>query len=190
MTEKRKKSILASLVVVSMILIGAFGVYLTMPPSEDGKGGFGTLKVSAEEADPGAGKSGILEIFVIDHANRPANYALNISEGASYVLGYGNATSFSINIPHDTAFDIVVKCRANTTHAYNNSGSNWETDWIRCILNATGAITINEDMSETEITNNSNYIWVNYWIDNSGSGYTIGRDETLNIGTIKFEYYG
>jgi len=172
-----------------MLLMGAFGIYLTLPPSEDGKGGFGTLKVSAAEANPGAGASGILEVFIIDHANRPANYNSNISEGDSFVLGYG-VDNFNINIPHSTAFDIVVKCRANATHAYNSTGSKWETDWIRCILNATGAITINENMNETEITNNSNYIWVNYWIDNSGSGYTIGRDETLNIGTIKFEYYG
>jgi len=178
------------MVVVSMLLIGAFGVYLAMPPSEDGKGGFGTLKVSAAEANPGAGASGILEVFIIDHDNRPANYALNISENASYVLGYGNDTGLSINIPHSTAFDIVVKCRANATHAYNSTGSKWETDWIRCILNATGAITINENMNEIEIANNSNYIWVNYWVDNSGSGYTIDRDETVNVGTIKFEYYG
>jgi len=187
MTEKRKRSILASIVVISMLLIGAFGIYLTLPSSNDG--GFGTLTVSAAEANPGTGASGILEVFVIDHANRPANYNSNISEGDSFVLGYG-VDDFSINIPHSTAFDIVVKCRANATHAYNSTGSKWETDWIRCILNATGAITINENMNETEITNNSNYIWVNYWIDNSGSGYTIGRDEAVDIGTINFEYYG
>jgi len=188
MTEKRKKSILASLVAVSMLLIGAFSMYLVMP--SDDNGGFGTLSVSAAEANPGAGAGGILEIFIIDHANRPANYATNISEGDSFVLGCGNATSFSINIPHDKAFDIVVKCRANATQAYNNTGSEWETDWIKCILNATGAITINENMNETEIANNSNYIWVNYWIDNSGSGYTIDRDETVTISKIDFQYYG
>ena len=55
---------------------------------------------------------------------------------------------------------------------------------------AAQAITINEDMNEIEIANNSNYIWVNYWIDNNGSGYTIGRGETVTINHIKFDIYG
>ena len=170
-----------------MILIGAFGAYLTMPPSEDGKGGFGTLKVSAAEANPGTGASGILEVFIIDHDNRPADYNSNISEGDSFVLGYG-VDDFSINIPHSTAFDIVVKCRANATHAYDTA---WNLSLIRCNLTASGALTISDvAMSEAQIGSNSTYVWVNYYLDNSGSGYTIGRDDTVTISAIDFEYYG
>jgi len=185
MTEIKKKSIMASVVVIFMITVGILGAYITLPSGEDGK--FGTLTVSAAEANPGAGASGILEVFIVDHSQAPS-YTSNLTEGAAYDLGHG-VDSFSIEIPHSTAFDIVVKCRANTTHAYDSA---WNLSLIRCNLTATGDLSIGplEGMTEYQIGSNSTYIWVNYVLDNGGSGYTIGRDDSVTISAIKFEYYG
>jgi len=172
MSEKKKRKIMTYVLAITMVMTAAFGFYLS---------------ANAAEADPGAGKSGILEVFIIDHASRPANYALNISEGAAYTLGYG-VDDFNIELPHSTTFDIVVKVRANASDAYDTA---WNMSRLQCYLNATGALTISSaNMSETQIGNNSTYVWVNYWLDNSGNGYTIGIDQTATIADIHFEYYG
>lgn len=185
MTKKEKYGLIKASVVVGLMVIAILTTLIVLPADKDG--GWGTITVSAAEANPGAGASGILEVFIIDH-DSGVTYTDNISEGAGSTLGYG-VDSFNIDIPHSTTFDIIVKCRANTTHAYDSA---WNLSLIRCNLTASGALTIGplEGMTEHQIGYNATYIWVNYELDNSGSGYSIDRDDSVSVSAIKFEYYG
>ncbi len=185
MTKSNRDSISRKALAVTTVFAIAtaiFGAYISLPE----EAGMGTLTVSAAPNDPGTGASGFLEVFIVDHDSGP--YTSNISEGDANVIGYANSDSFSIDIPHSTAFDIVVWTRANTSDA--NDGS-WNTSLIRCNMTATDlGITTLTSMSEEQIGTNSTYIWVNYYLDNGGSGYTINRDETANIDEILYEHYG
>ena len=186
MVEKIKnKKKLIGWTTVALLVVGMLISYTLLPEKESG---FGTITVSAGPANLSPGEGGILEVFIIDHANRPASYNTNISETDPYVLGWANATGFNIQIPYNTPFDIVVWCRANKTQAYDTA---WNLSLIRCNITSVdlGIATLT-GMSEELIGSNSTYVWVNYWIDNGGTGYQINRGETVSIDEIRFEYYG
>ena len=174
MTKKKQKKILAYVIMATMVLVATFGFYLSATANT--------------EATLGSGEGGMLEFFVIDHATRPANYSINISEASSYVLNYG-LDDFNLELPHGTTFDMVVKARFNATQAYDTA---WNLSRVQCYMNATGAFTLSSvKMSNSSIiASNANYMWVNFYLDNSGSGYTLGIDETETINNIHLEYYG
>jgi len=151
--------------------------------------------VEAAEADPGAGNSGILEVFIYPHDGDPGTtYAENNSatlEAASY--GWANADDSEIDIPHSTEFDIVIRVRGNATHCKR------DTDWHHTDLKVeiSSDANLNPQISGlTEMTgvvsrNDSGdpYLWMNFYINNAGSGYTIAKSATAEIDNIKFSAY-
>ena len=143
------------------------------------------------DADPGAGASGVLVVYVYPHQAVPTTaYASNISTVTAYEYNDGLNASLGTDVPYDTAFDIVVKVRANTTHAYNSTGSCWEVSWIRAnITCADLSIGADTAMSEQEITNTSTYIWVHYYMNNAGAGYQISHGESVNVTSFTFDAY-
>lgn len=140
-----------------------------------------TIATGADD-DPGAGAPGILNIFVYPHSADPAtDYATNLSEGSAYAYGHIDS-ALTGNVPYDTEFDIVVKVRYNTTHAYNSTGSAWVMDWVRanitCADLSIGALTA---MSKVQTGSNATYLWVQYYMNNADAGYTISHGETVNV---------
>jgi hypothetical protein len=92
------------------------------------------------------------------------------------------------NVPYATTFDIIYKIRVNVTEAYNTTGSNWELAWVRAnITCANLGIGADTAMSEIEIVNNTNFMWVNYYINNGGAGYTITHGQQVNITSFKLQ---
>jgi len=147
----------------------------------------------AAEADPGAGNSGILEIYIYPHSGDPGTtYAENTTgtlEAAA--LGYCNADDSEVeNIPYSTTFDVVVRVRGNDTHC-KRDGTWFDTDlrvrWT-CAGLSVGADT---EMTGVISANDSGYdfLYMNFYDTNSGSGYTISKDQTVEITSIKFEAY-
>jgi len=152
--------------------------------------------VYAAEANPGAGVSGILEIFIINHTASPDTaYDENSSSDmeswcTAAGLGYCNADDSNIDIAHTTDFDIVVRVRGNQTICHD--GSQFMDSYLRVrITSADLSIGADTEMTGVVSQNSSGntYLWMNFYEDNSGSGYSISRDETAEITSIKFEAY-
>jgi hypothetical protein len=147
-------------------------------------------QITAADDDPGAGNSGVLNIFIYPHSADPGtDYATNITEEDAYAHGHLNSTATG-NVPYDTTFDIVVKVRFNDTVAYNTTGTTWEMDWVRGnITCADLSIGADSAMTEVQIATNDDYMWVHYYINNADSGYTISHGESVNITSLTFDGY-
>jgi hypothetical protein len=181
---------------VAMIAIGVLiGVVIVsnMNPTQliQTIGQKGWHNVAMAEGDPGAGASGVLEIYVYPHQADPGTaYQANLSTVSAYGYSDNLNASAGSNIPYDTAFDIVVKCRFNTTHAYNTTASKWMDSWVRAnITCANLEISSLSAMTWMQITNNSEYMWGNFYINNGGTGYMISRGESVNITLFSIQAY-
>lgn len=148
------------------------------------------------EANPGAGASGFLEIFIMNHTGTDDNaYKQNTSatiEGwcDAAGLGYCNADDSEIDIAHSTNFHVLVRVRGNATHC--KSGATWyDTDlrvrWTSADLSV-GADTVMTGYA-THNASASTYLYMNFWDNNTGSGYSISKGATAEITSIKFEAY-
>ena len=146
----------------------------------------------AGEGDPGTGAGGILEIFFYPHTATPGTtYAENNSatlEAAS--LGWANADDFNVELPHSTAFDPVVRVRGNKTQCWRVDkfyDSDLRVRWTCTDLGVssdtvmTGVVTYNNTSAD--------FLWMNFYHQGSGSGFTLSKDQTASIQSIKFEAY-
>jgi hypothetical protein len=181
---------------IAMIVIGVVvGVIVVsnMNPTQliQTIGQKGWHNMALAEGDPGAGASGILEIYIYPHQADPATaYQANLSTEAAFGYSDNLNASAGSNIPYDTAFDIVVKCRFNTTHAYNATGAEWMDSWIRAnITCANLGITASSAMVWVRIGSNSTYMYGNFYINNGGAGYTIYRGQSVNVTLLRLQAY-
>lgn len=145
----------------------------------------------AADGDPGAGASGMLEIFIYPHDADPAvTYASNLSSASAYASRNTWNGTLTGDVPYDTAFDIVIKVRFNTTHAYNSTSSAWEIALVRanitCADLSIGALTA---MSKAQITTTATYMWVNFYMNNGGAGYTRTHGVNTNVTSLVIQAY-
>ena len=194
-------------VVVSCVVLGVlFGyvVYDTLMEEEHVKSWHTVMKwIPGEplaEADPGAGNSGILEVFFINHSADKYYTQENTSsvlEGHCNASGLGhvNADNTELDIAHGTAFDILVKVRGNASHAKH--GATWFDSDLNVTMTWTDKTLTNDqpdgnttypqaDMNTSAFT----YVYVIFYWDNGGAGYTIDKGQTTNVGDFIFAYYG
>lgn len=160
----------------------------------------------ATEANPGAGASGFLEIYFINHSNTGTTaYDNNVSSGyegwcntsldADGAAGtvnhaYAAVDNFNLTVKALTAMDVVVRARWNRTHAWDGSkfiGSN-------CRINLTmsgGGITISGLTSGTNcISNNETdhtYIWINVYWNNTNAGYQLNPNQISQVTQISIQ---
>jgi len=135
--------------------------------------------------DPTTGdNSGICAFWIFTHGHGNS-LDVNLSDKKPGYIAGGNATKGdTLDIPHSTAFDVIVWVRGNSTDC------NKQTDYLRCNMTAaTWSYTLEEADSETQIDNSSTFLWAHYVWDNDGSGYTLTRDQTLSISAIVLEAY-
>jgi len=151
------------------------------------------------EADPGAGASGILEVFFINHS--AGNDYKDVNTSATLEswctannLGYASADDTEVDIAHSTSFDIVVRVRGNATHC--KRGATWYDSDVNVTItwsdeSMADAQPDGQTTSGTATFNDSNwaYLYVNFYWDGSGSGYTIDKGETSEIESIEFAAY-
>jgi len=202
MEEKKKgyKKAGVSLGTVAGVAIVATLLILTGPTprivNEDGVWQivWGGNLVSAAENDPGAGASGFLEIFFVNHTATPTTtYTQNTSatiEGwcTAANLGFASADEFNVEIAHSVTFDIVVRVRFNQTHAHN--GSDFVDGDTRVNITCSGDLTIADVTGTNVVSHNDSaldYIWINVYWDNGGAGYSINKDETFDVDEISIE---
>lgn len=200
--NKKKAGVRVALVTALVIgMMFSYVVYfqnLSIVPTDDGKGWkivFDGNLAQAAEGNPGAGASGILEIFFINHSASNAYKLVNTSatletwcDAAN--LGYANADDFNTELAHSVLFDIVIKVRVNKTHAWD--GAQFMDSQVR--MNLTSAdlgIGADTAMEKYVYTNNSanDYIWLCFWYDFGNAGYDLSKDQSADITSIKLQAY-
>jgi len=141
-------------------------------------------------------ESGILSIYFPLHDAAPDTTYL---ENNSTILesmcldngtGYVNTDDFRLEMPHSTAFDIVVRVRANRTVAWN--GSAFIDAYARVNITSEGfsiATLTNMTPVVTHNDTGQQYIWINFYINNAHNGYTIARGNETQIPQFLYQGY-
>jgi len=196
-----RKTIMGSLM-LTCIVIGAVGALMLMSTSNlpeiiqtIGERGWNNIALAQEGgAGLGASSGGVLQVYVYAHQAAPAvAYASNLTNvtGAlCYAWANNLNTSMTGNVPYATTFDLVYKIRVNVSEAYNTTGSVWMTAWVRSnITCANLGIGADTAMVGVQIANNTNWMWMNFYINNGGAGYTITHGQQVNITSYKLQCY-
>lgn len=144
------------------------------------------------DANPGSGASGVLVVYVYPHQSDPSTYDSNISTATAYEWNDGLNASLGTDVPYDTAFDIVVKVRYNKTHAWNTTGHLWELGWIMGNMTCSDlSIGADELMNESNITASDTFIWIHYYLQDTGGGggggFTITHGQNVNCTDFKMQ---
>jgi hypothetical protein len=163
------------------------------------------------EGNPGAGASGFLEIFFINHsANANTTYTSGNGANNSYTLedwcnasmpghvAFATADSFNLDLVSEQAFDIAVKVRFNRAHAYEATQFN-DTDCdCQITMTCTGWADGNNEANVSAMTNGAavvvgnntawDFIYILFvWKATDGNGYQLADDATLTISEIYIE---
>jgi len=187
--------------VIGLIIIGAVAGMMYLPSVHDSIYQqpkittawhlIDVLNPLAAEGNPGAGASGFIEIYFVNHTVTPNTaYAHNTSSdfetwananvAASGYNAWANADNFLCQLKYGVLFDIVVRVRWNKTHAWDGAkfiGAN-----VRVNITLTGFGTAGmTDIVGTGIVSYNNTgawaIWENwYWQDadgGTGVGFSI-----------------
>jgi len=147
------------------------------------------------DASPGAGDSGVINVYIYPHSADPGtDYATNLTEGAAYAHFDGTPSldeALDGNVPYDTEFDIVVRCRYNNTHAYNSTTPGWDMTYVKALMTCADlSIGADTEMSEVQVaTAGTTYMWVQFYVNNAAAGYTIAHGETVNVTSFKQQAY-
>jgi len=161
------------------------------------------------EGNPGAGASGFLEIFFINHSAADLNTTFNENSSgkleswcdanmAGHNSTFATADSFDLELASEVSFDIVVRVRFNKTHA-------WETNKFidtdcdcQITTSCTGWADGNDEANESArdrgaavVSRNDtgdDYIWINFcWNADDDGGYQLADDAVLTVSEIYIE---
>jgi len=202
-----KRSKYASTALVTALVIGILFGYMTFPHpqlvrDDDGRSWhilFDGNLAQAAEGNPGAGSSGILEIFFINHSVGNAYKAINTSAtleswcndnlAAGGGNAWANADDFNLELKHSVLFDIAIKVRVNMSDS--GDGSDFNENWVRMNLTSSDLSLTLEGMEKNVLVNNSNYefMWVMFYYDFSNAGYDLSKDETVALDNIILQAY-
>lgn len=152
----------------------------------------------------GGSTTGIVYICVREHwAN--GSYDDNMTDIKNPYAFNSNQynTSLGGNVPASTAFDIVITARVTDSDILNGTtfqmaagsavdGSDWARMNLTCphTTPAIGALTAASGRRNiTDQTGGSKDMFINFFWNNSGSGYTIGNGVNANVTAFTLEIY-
>lgn len=150
---------------------------------------------SAQEGGVSLGSSngGVLQVYIYKHQASPGiAYATNLSNVSAFCYAWANNLNVAMtgNVPYGLTFDIVYKVRVNVSEAFDTIGSVWMETWVRSnITCANLGITPDTPMVGVQISNNTDWMWMNFYINNVGSGYTITNGENVFIDAYELQCY-
>jgi len=171
-------SCLVSGFIVAILLLSQTGDVLTEPVVERS-----WRNVPVGIINAGGTNSSIEEIYIVLTGQ---TYTSNLTNTSGYWLAGAshhshNNTHRSSQVNHSTAFDIVVLVRWNATHAWETSNSTWMLQYVNLTVDCPALSIDDLAMSEFNVSaTNNGYMWVNYVANNSGSGYTLSRGQSIN----------
>ena len=138
--------------------------------------------------DPGAGLSGVLNVFVNATNTSAAPYTSNLT--GAYATGDVNNSHIGSNVPYSAGFDVIVQMRWNKSHAYDSA---WNLSLVRAYANSTVLGVTGIQMVEAQITDSADYLYVSYFLrDNdggAGTGFVINPGVNVTGFAVNFESY-
>jgi len=138
--------------------------------------------------NPGAGLSGVLNVFVNATNTSVAPYTSNLT--GAYETGDVNNSHIGSDVPYGTGFDVIVQCRFNKSHAYDTA---WNLSLVRAYANSTVLGVSGVQMVEAQIATSADYLYVSYFLrDNdggAGTGFVIGSGVNVTSFAVNFESY-
>jgi len=198
--NKMKHTILGSAMLTCIVIGAVCGIMLLGTTdlqqviSTVGQRGWNIIATAEEGGgDVGASEGGVLQVYIWKHSADPGtDYAANLSNASDNCYAWANTLNEAMtgNVPYNTAFDIVYKIRVNVTQAYNSTGSDWETSWVRCnITCANLGISADSAMVGVEISDDATFMWMNFYVNHANAGYTITHGQQVNITSFKLQAY-
>lgn len=131
-------------------------------------------------SDPDTGEnSGICGVWIFELGHGNELTANVTAANASYIAGGEAINATALDIPHSTNFVIIIWIRGNTTDC------NKEIDYLECNLTWSGTITGSTAPDYTyQITNASSFLFAHFVWTNSDAGYSLTRDQTVELADI------
>jgi len=183
MKNKSKLGTLAVIVIAMGFILSA--IVITLPEMDYRKW---TVIGSQTVDDPDLGEnSGICGFYVFDTGS---TYTSNLTSGTSgYQAGGTAINATELDIPYDTAVDLILWGR------FNNTDSSLDVQFTIANTTWVGNITGSTPPDHTYVTATSaTFIWVNFVWDNSDAGYTVNMNQkdipidNLNISVSQLKF--
>lgn len=143
------------------------------------------------DGNPGAGASGMVNLFIYPHSAVPGTtYATNLTTGNAYAHRNTWNGSMTGEVPYDTEFDIVVKARFNTTHAWNLTTPGWDMDYVKALITCADlGIGADTEMTAVQTASSATFVWVQFYVNNADAGYTVSHGVTTNVTSVKLQAF-
>lgn len=106
------------------------------------------------------------------------------------VSWYADADGFSEDCPSGEGWYFVVRVRWNRTHAYDDENNQWIGTNTRVNITTSGDETIagtSGTLVESYNDSTQDFMWCNYYWDDSDNGYRVTADGSITISEIKLE---
>lgn len=181
-----KKTILGSCCIA---LLFAGSIFATMTMHVDEETGEWVLVfdgVKAHNINPGASTTGLVNIFTVKHGELNYDNAIAYDNANVYqhLKSVPGTSQYVLDgeTPHSQAYDYVVVCQIDD-NAYDSS---WNTSLVKAYLNVTTSDSTHTISSELmskgafHSADGTNDATINFYLDNSGSGYQLGVGETFD----------
>jgi hypothetical protein len=146
------------------------------------------------EANPGSDASGFLAIFGLNYTGETPGTVLQGNgtdwENAANVSWYADADGFSEDCPADVGWYFVVRVRWNKTHCYDEGDSQFVGTRTRVNITTSGDETIagtSGTLVESHNDSGGDYLYANYYWDDSDNGYRVTTDGSITVSEIKLE---
>lgn len=174
-------------------------------PSDNTEGSWHTVAVwrpglsPLGEADPGAGSSGFLSIFLLDYAADVSTLGINGTdwEASGNVHAYADTDAFSEDVPSEDPFRIVVRARFTKAVCFDEGDNQFVGNRTKCKITFSGdeSGTIVHYGNHTEAAtgggicsyndSGGDALFVNFYFSDGVNGYRITDDGSLTISLIE-----
>ena len=202
-----------SAALVCALVIGILFVYATFPHPvlvvDEDTGSWNVVwEYSIASADEnatisvqGVNLSGILSVYFHPHVavNMTSyfeNSSLNLENNCTGAgLGWSGEDDNESDLQHSIAFDVVFRVQGNNSNCKVGGifyDTNLKIQWTCAGLSVAADTELTVGAGEGRWTANDTtytYLYMNFWDDNGGCGFTISQDQTIEITSIKFEAY-
>lgn len=131
---------------------------------------------------PSVNQTGLEYVYIVPHQADPgAAFASNWS-GTIYEESTEFNEEMANNTPYGTTFNILYLVQVNWSDGYNTSSSAWDLNYSYFLLTCADlGIGAGTNLTEILVGNNAHEMWVHYYHNNGGAGFTIGADERVNL---------
>lgn len=150
---------------------------------------------------PGVNTSGILSVYFHPHMAVPMNdyfenSSTNLESNCTTAgLGWSGEDDNESDLTHSTTFDVVFRVQGNNSNCKVGGvfyDTNLKIQWTCAGLSVGADTELTSGAGEGRYTANDTtytYLYMNFWDDNGGSGFTISQDQTVEITSIKLLGY-